>query len=109
MDDEEALYRKIAAQMEGSRDSVTQGKMMSRPGIKYKGKVFAFYRKEQMVFKLGHDYDPGDDGVEDWSYLDPFKNKPPMKGWYQIPFSRGDVWPDLAEKALAAVAAEVDG
>lgn len=109
MDDEEALYRTIAARLENDREDVTQGKMMSRPGVKYKGKVFAFFRKGQMVFKLGHDYDPKEDGIENWSYLNPFKNKPPMKGWYQIPFSHRDAWPGLAEKALATVAAEVDG
>ncbi|MEM6455829.1 MAG: hypothetical protein AAF772_12095 [Acidobacteriota bacterium] len=109
MDSEETLYRSIAERMASAHDDVSEGRMMSRPAIQYKSKVFAFYRKQQMVFKLGVDYAPEDDGIDTWSPLAPFKTKPPLKGWYQIPPQYEARWPELAERAMQHIAAEVDG
>lgn len=109
MDSEELLYRSIAEAMTSRHDHVAEGKMMSRPAIQYKGKVFAFYRKQQMVFKLGDDYSPEEDGIPDWSPLAPFKTKPPLKGWFSISFDHEDRWPELAERARDYIAAELDG
>jgi len=58
MDKEEKLFQKIAQKLSGEKSIVHLGKMISSPGIKYKEKVFAFYYKKQMAFRLGKDFDP---------------------------------------------------
>ena len=56
-------FDKIVRQMTDLPD-VTSGKMMSAPGIKYKGKVFAYRTKDKMGFKLGKGFDIEAQGVE---------------------------------------------
>lgn len=87
---------------------VEPGKMMSCEGIKYKNKVFAFYYKEKMVFRLGKGYDISKHGIEEFEYLNPFKNKPPMKGWYEIEVKYSDKWLELAESSMEVIKKEVD-
>lgn len=99
MTDSEAYFDFIADRL-SSQIGVARGKMMSSPGLKCKGKVFAFYHKEQMGFKLGKDFDPEAFGIDTWSYLSPFKQKPPMKAWFLIPFSEKEQWEKLANLAL---------
>ena len=100
MHESERLFRFIAEKFEAEYDDVRQGPMMSSPGITYKTKVFAFYYKERMVFKLWNNFDPGSQGIMNYSYLSPFKNKPPMKAWFEIPFTESHTWEDLAHLAL---------
>ena len=38
-----------------------------------------------------------------WEWLNPFKNKGPMKAWYQVPFGGKKKWRLLAGEALAVV------
>ena len=101
------LFNDIAERMSLMHEGVGRGKMMSSPGIQYKGKNFAFFWDDKMVFRIGKGFDPGEMGVKDWAYLNPFKNRPPMKGWYDIPAGEMDHWPDLAERAHAAIKAEL--
>jgi hypothetical protein len=100
MEEAERLFKFIAEKFEAEIDNVNQGPMMSSPGIKYKDKVFAFYYKEKMVFKLGQDFDPRSQGIKNFSYLNPFKKKPPMKAWFEIPFTESNKWEELAYIAL---------
>ena len=100
MHDAEILFKFIAEKFEKEFEEITQGPMMSSPGIKYKNKVFAFYYKEKMVFKLGQNFDMEFLNIKNYSFLSPFKNKPPMKAWYEIPFTESDKWEDLAHTAL---------
>lgn len=79
---------------------VATGKMMSSEAIKCNGKVFAFFHKDMMTFKLGTDFDPMDHEIEEWYPLSPFKTKPPLKGWFMVPENYMDKWPKLAELAL---------
>ncbi|MEO7911966.1 MAG: hypothetical protein ABIV47_20165 [Roseiflexaceae bacterium] len=65
--------------------SVTIGKMMSSPGIRYNNKVFAFYYRKAMVFRLGWEFDPKTMGIHDYQLLSPFKMKPPLVDWFEIP------------------------
>ncbi|MFN3233258.1 MAG: hypothetical protein ACE363_14035 [Alphaproteobacteria bacterium] len=103
----EDLFNNISERMESMHEGVGRGKMMSSPGIQYKGKNFAFFWDDTMVFRIGKGFNPGDIGVTEWAYLNPFKNKPPMKGWYRIPASEKDHWPDLADRAHAAMVEEL--
>jgi hypothetical protein len=105
---EESLFRNIAGKLASENQSIYTGKMMSSPGIKYKNKVFAFYHNKEMIFKLGKQFDPKLLGIEHFQLLSPFKNKPPMAGWFQIPFEYSDKWEELARQALALVSKEID-
>ena len=96
---EKRLYE-IAENLMKKESNVTLGKMMSSPGIKYKNKVFAFYYNKEMVFKLGKEFDPASFKIEKFSYLSPFKNKPPMMAWFVITLEDEDKWEALAGEAL---------
>jgi hypothetical protein len=67
-----------------NNEDVEPGPMMTAPGIRHKGKVFAFYHEQAMTFKLGKEFRPEDYDIDEWEWLSPFKNKPPMKGWWGI-------------------------
>lgn len=84
-------------------DGVTRGKMMHSPGIKSNNKVFAFYHEEAMIFKLGKRTDSFLTQYPESSYLNPFKQKPPMKGWLVVPSKYAGHWRTLAKEALASV------
>ena len=89
--DKKELFSIIADNMIKSEQDLSFGKMMSCSAITYKWKVIAFFYRDKMVFKLGKDY-----GLKDgWEYLNPFKNKPPMIGWYVVCDS--NEWKSLAK------------
>lgn len=100
MTESQSLFEAILHKFESRHDGVAEGKMMSAPALKYKGKVFAFYHDNQMGFKLGKEFDPSEADISEWSWLSPFKNKPPMKAWFMIPFSESDKWEELTMRAL---------
>ncbi|MDA0338932.1 MAG: hypothetical protein O2910_03710 [Proteobacteria bacterium] len=79
---------------------------MSSPDIQYKGKNIAFFWGENMGFRLGKGFEPESLGVTEWFWLNPFKEKPPMKGWFVIPASSSEYWPVLAEEALKLMQCE---
>lgn len=95
----EATYESIVAAF-AHKEEIAPGKMMSSPALKYKGKVFAFFYKESMGFKLGKDFQPDSMGLNEWELLSPFKNKPPMKAWFIVPFSESGRWQELCTMAL---------
>ena len=97
-----SLFEAILAKF-AKINGVAPGKMMTAPAMKYQGKVFAFFFEESMTFKPGKNFDPDAYGLKQWSYLSPFKNKPPMKAWFAVPYEQSDVWEDLTQKALEAI------
>ncbi len=107
MPDAAAMFEAIKTDLIAQHQLVADGKMMSSPAITYKGKVFAFYHQDEMVFKLGKDFDPASHGLQDYSLLNPFKNKPPMAAWFCIPLNEQDKWAVLAEAALQKTVAEL--
>ncbi|NNF20849.1 MAG: hypothetical protein HKN67_02820 [Saprospiraceae bacterium] len=90
----------IAERFSFERHGVVKGKMMSSPGLKYNNKIFAFYHKETMGFRLGPDFKPGSFGLMNAKPLSPFKTKPPLKGWYVVDHNESNLWEDLTELAL---------
>ncbi|MBO0320952.1 hypothetical protein J0X14_01485 [Muricauda sp. CAU 1633] len=79
---------------------VTEGKMMSSEAIHYKNKVFVFFsRKKKMVFKLGKGY-PMETIQVPLAEFNPFKNKGPLAGWYEVDFEHHDQWETLTQLAL---------
>ena len=99
-------FEKILAKLSGEEREVQAGRMMSSRGIVRNGKVFAFLWNEDMVFRLGKAFDPAGLKVETWRYLNPFKDRPPMKGWFVIPPAGMARWERLARAALETMRAE---
>ena len=107
MEKEESLYQVIGDKLIKKYDGVVHGKMMSSPGLKYKNKVFAFYYNQEMTFRLGKGFDLESLGINKYSLLSPFKNKPPLAAWFNIPYEYQNKWESLAELALNKLKAEI--
>lgn len=99
----ELQFNRIVDEMTEQLPDVSAGPMMSSPGIKYKGKVFAFFMKDEMGFRLGKETDPNELGITAWKPLNPFKNKGPLPGWFVVSNTHSDRWEDLATYALEAM------
>ncbi|MTI38827.1 hypothetical protein [Fulvivirga lutimaris] len=104
---EKELFNNIREQFCLSDSRIKEGKMMSSEAITYDGKVFAFFsRKQKMVFKLGKDFDP-DKAGKDIAVFNPFTNRPPLNGWFEIPFTEKELWTTMTENALQKLKAEI--
>jgi hypothetical protein len=99
-DEEEQRFRTIAALLASENSAITLGKMMSEPALLYQGKVFAFYYGNKMVFRLGRDFQPESFNIQYYSLLAPFKTKPPMVDWFEIPSADQHRWEELSRYAL---------
>ena len=99
MNQSQDLFNSIVEKLCEDPD-VHLGKMMSAPGLKYKEKVFAFFNKDAMGFRLGPNFDPQKMGIKNANLLSPFKKKPPLKGWFIIEKHESDVWETLSDMAL---------
>ncbi len=100
MTEAEIAYNSIVDNL-CAENGVSSGKMMSSPGICFKGKVFAFFWNEKMTFRLGKNFALEEKfGISEFEFLNPFKNKPPMKGWYVIDEKHVKKWPEIAQEAL---------
>lgn len=98
MSDNKAEFDRIVTLLT-EQDDVFLGKMMSAPGLKYRNKVFAFYYQEKMCFKLVTTKSL--DALEvPYELLNPFKTKPPLKGWFIIDAEFSMHWEMLAKEAL---------
>lgn len=102
MEKERELFDAITKKLSRQK-GVKQGRMMSAPGITRNGKVFAFYWKKEMIFRLGKDFDADAFGLKDWHLLNPFKERPPMAGWFCVPYSESRHWETLAGRAIKAL------
>ena len=98
---EEFVFNSIIEKLSGEYEDVSRGKMMSSPAITCKNKVFAFYHREEMIFRLGRDFDPQEFQIKKVKVLSPFKTKPPLLDWFHIAFSGPEKWEELARYALA--------
>lgn len=97
----EEQFNTLTEQMAEAHPKVGPGKMMSSPAIQYNGKVFAFFYKEAMTFKLGKDCDARQQfDLQKIAHLSPFKNKPPMTAWFIVEADESEKWPMLAEYAM---------
>ncbi|MDO5972129.1 hypothetical protein Q4Q35_20205 [Flavivirga aquimarina] len=84
-------------------EHITEGKMMSSEAIHYKGKVFAFFStKQNMVFKLGKDYNTQAISAP-LEVFSPFKSKKPLSGWYQLRKEHKSYWEPLTKLALSII------
>lgn len=100
MNKTEATFLTLVNKLSESDPDIFLGKMMSSPGLKYKNKVFAFYHKGEMGFRLGPEFIPEKLGLKNARLLSPFKTKPPLKGWYVVGADESNFWEKLAGIAL---------
>lgn len=96
----EAQFMTLVNKFSSSNPDIILGKMMSSPGLKYRNKVFAFYHKEEMGFRLGPGFDPIKWGLLGAKPLSPFKTKPPLKGWFVVTAAESKLWEPLTAMAL---------
>jgi hypothetical protein len=98
-------FSEVANGLATIEDGVELGRMMSSPGVTYRGKVFCFFYDSAMVFKLGKDAETSSPDLHGWQWLNPFKNKAPLKAWYVVPLQDTAQWDRLARAALTAMKA----
>lgn len=96
----EERFKSLIDQLELANEDVIKGKMMSSDGLKVNNKVFTFFHKGQMGFRLNPKFDTKAYGLNHAKPLSPFKTKPPLKGWFMVADNEADKWPELAEMAL---------
>ncbi|MEP0004630.1 MAG: hypothetical protein ABJ387_04260 [Balneola sp.] len=102
MEEQKALFEQIRAKLIEKEELVATGKMMSTEAIKYDGNVFAFISKNgNMVFKFGKSFDPKSQDFDSIPF-NPFKNKGPLAGWFEVSFSQHELWESLTLEALTA-------
>lgn len=100
MNPEAKLFEQIREKVTIEETGVEAGKMMSSPAITYHGKVFAFLSKTgTMVFKFGKEFNPADQDFEATPF-NPFKNKGPLAGWFEVPYAENQLWESLTKEAL---------
>ena len=97
----EKLFQEIKNELTQGYAQVKPGNMMRSPAICYSSKVFCFYHNSQMCFKLDKQAPHFKDQFPGSTYLIPFKNKPPMKGWLMVPQEYQNHWKELANHALS--------
>lgn len=103
---EEELFVQIRKELCNQDKNISSGKMMHAEAIIYQGNVFAFFSKEKkMVFKLGKAYDTSSDEVE-LTPFNPFKNKGPLAGWFELPYTSHKEWLKMAKESLARIKSE---
>lgn len=103
MNNELQLFEEIRTRLVNQEDLVSEGKMMSTQAIKYDGNVFAFISKNgNMVFKFGKDFDPESQDFECIPF-NPFKNKGPLAGWFEVSYSQHELWESLTKEALSII------
>jgi hypothetical protein len=103
MEEQKALFEQIRSKLIEKEKLVTIGKMMSTEAIKYNESVFAFISKNgNMVFKFGKSFDPDAQDFESVPF-NPFKNKGPLEGWFEVSFSQHELWESLTHEALSII------
>lgn len=60
-----------------------------------------------MVFKLGKSFDPTELGSATVKPFNPFKNKGPLAGWFQVSFEEKELWEAMGRMALEVVMARI--
>ena len=97
-------FENIKQALLDENEHVNEGSMVGLPGIQYRKKNFAFlYKNGSMCFRLGRDFEPQSEGIHDYSLLNPFRNKPPMKDWFVIGIEYSEKWHELAQIALQKI------
>lgn len=107
MTESRQTFDTILAKFTEMYSEVSTGKMMRSEAITFRGKVFCFFHEGEMAFKLGKDTDTDRPELNGWRWLSPFKNKPPMKAWYFVPYTSLHAWEQLTEESFQKICQEI--
>jgi hypothetical protein len=103
MDNGLERFDAIADDLAGSHEDVRRSQMFGAPCIKVKGKAFACYSGQRMVFKLRGEAHAAALALAGAALFDPSGLGRPMREWVTVPPEQADRWEELAEAALAYV------
>ncbi|MBI4674250.1 MAG: hypothetical protein HY741_21620 [Chloroflexi bacterium] len=103
----QALFEKIVREISSDAGGVSSAKMMGMPCLKVKGKMFAGYWRDAMVFKLNGDAHKKALGLADAHLFDPSEMNRPMKEWVVVPYTHKAKWRAFAQNALDYVASKL--
>jgi hypothetical protein len=93
-------FERIAAGLAKKNKNVELSQMFGKPCIKVKGKAFACYFEEEMVFKLGGDTHKKALAMKGSELFDPSGKGRAMKEWVQVKASHKEEWEKLATEAM---------
>lgn len=97
----EEKYKSIIANLDGAIAS----QMFGKPCFKIKGKAFACYFENEMVFKLNNGIHKSALELDGSILFDPSGKGRPMKEWVQVKFQHQEKWLELAKSAMNYVSA----
>ena len=89
----------------GLDDSI-QGKLFGKDCFKIKGKAYACFFQEDMVFKLSGEIHETALSLDGSKLFDPSGKGRPMKEWVQVSYSSKKEWKKFAMEALEYVSSK---
>jgi hypothetical protein len=97
-------WDRLVEELREGHPEVVRGAMFGMPCAKTGGKAFMGFYDGGAVFKLGDAARDRALALDGSALFDPMGGRP-MKEWVVVPPSHREVWPELAEAALAKVLA----
>ncbi len=94
--EEEKKYIEIGTSLRG----VEVSQMFGKPALKVKGKAFACFFENEMVFKLTGEDHARAIQLSDAKLFDPSGSGRAMKEWVQVPGKHKKEWKKFAEAAM---------
>lgn len=93
---EDKLFTEIGTSIKGAEVS----QMFGKPAIKVKGKAFACFFENEMVFKITGDEQASAIMLSGAKLFDPSGKGRAMKEWVQVPYKHSKQWKALAQAAF---------
>lgn len=100
------LFETIAKEVVSEGSGIAQGKMMGMPCLKVRGKMFAGYWRDAMVFKLAGENHKKAMALSGAHLFDPSEMNRPMKEWVVVPYAHKSKWRAFTQNALEYVASQ---
>ncbi len=100
------LFDSIAQEFASGDAGITKSKMMGSPCLKVRGKMFAVYWRDAMIFKLAGDAHKNALARKGAQLFDPSEMNRPMKEWVVVPYAHKAKWRAFTESALTYVASK---
>lgn len=98
----EAEYRRVIEELLAETSGVSETLMMGMPSLKRGGKLFAGFRDDALVVKVGRERAQALIDAGRAHAFDPSGRDRPMKDWAVLPPPAGD-WSKLAREAERAI------
>ena len=95
-------YRRVVEELLDSDPGVTETQMMGMPSLKAGGKLFAGFRENALVVKVGKDRSAELIGSGRGEPFDPSGRDRPMRDWVVLSLPADD-WSELAGEARRTV------